>query len=186
MSNSFVILWTVAHQTPLSMGFPREESWSALPFPSPGDIPNSGIELVSPAVQAVCTTGGFFTDWYTREALNKLCCAVPSHFSHVQLFKPPQAVAHQAPPCTGFSRQEYWSGLPYSPPGDLPDPGIKTASLISAALAGVFFSTSATWEAFNKMYSGKYNLKKCWSRIRKLILIFAYLTFSFWGIQVTG
>ena len=105
------------------MGFPREESWSVLPFPSPGDIPNSGIELVSPAVQAVCTTGGFFTDWDTREALNKLCCAVPSHFSHVQLFKPPQAVAHQAPPAIGFSRQEYWSGLPYPPPGDLPNPG---------------------------------------------------------------
>ena len=40
----------------------------------------------------------------------------------------------------GFSRQEYWSGLPYLPPGDLPDPGIKPVSLISPALAGGFFS----------------------------------------------
>ena len=44
----------------------------------------------------------------------------------------------------GVSRQEYWSGLPCSPPGDLPNPGIKPTSL---ALAGKFFTTSATWEA---------------------------------------
>ena len=42
--------WTVAHQAPLSMGFPRQESWSGLPFPTPGDIPNQGIKLVSPAL----------------------------------------------------------------------------------------------------------------------------------------
>ena len=48
-----------------------------------------------------------------------------------------------------FSRQEYWSGLPFPPPGDLPNPGIwkKPASLTSPALAGGFFTTSATWEA---------------------------------------
>ena len=46
----------------------------------------------------------------------------------------------------GFSRQEYWIGLPCPPPGDLPDPGIKPASLTSPALAGGFFTTSATWE----------------------------------------
>ena len=45
----------------------------------------------------------------------------------------------------GFSRQEYWSGLPYPPPGNLPDPGIKPGSLLSPALAEVFFTTSATW-----------------------------------------
>ena len=44
----------------------------------------------------------------------------------------------------GFSRQEYWSGLPYPPPKDLPDPGIKPVSLASPALAGGFFTTSAT------------------------------------------
>ena len=47
----------------------------------------------------------------------------------------------------GISRQEYWSGLPFLPPGDLPDPGIEPASLASPALAGGFFTTSATWEA---------------------------------------
>ena len=55
--------------------------------------------------------------------------------------------ACQAPLSMGFSRQEYWSGLPCPPPGDLPDPGIKPASLMSPALAGEFFTTSATWEA---------------------------------------
>ena len=45
--------------------------------------------------------------------------------SHVQLFATPCTVAHQAPPFMEFSRQEYWSGLPWPPPGDLPDPGIE-------------------------------------------------------------
>ena len=45
-------LWTVAHQAPLSKGFPRQEHWSGLPFPSPGDLPNPGIEPTSPALQA--------------------------------------------------------------------------------------------------------------------------------------
>ena len=47
----------------------------------------------------------------------------------------------------GFSRQENWSGLPCPPAGDLPNPGIETASLTSPALTGGFFTTSATWEA---------------------------------------
>ena len=45
-------LWTVACQSPLSMGFSRQEYWSGLPFPSPGDLPNPGIEPWSPALQA--------------------------------------------------------------------------------------------------------------------------------------
>ena len=53
----------------------------------------------------------------------------------------------QSPLSMGFSRQEYWSGLPFSPPGDLPNPGIEPVSLMSPALAGRFFTTRATWEA---------------------------------------
>ena len=56
-------------------------------------------------------------------------------------------VACQAPLSLGFSRQEHWSGLPCSPPGDLPNPGIKPVSLMSPALAGGFFTICATWEA---------------------------------------
>ena len=44
--------WTVARQAPLSMGFPKQENWSGLPFPTPQDLPNQGIEPVSPALQA--------------------------------------------------------------------------------------------------------------------------------------
>ena len=56
MSESFAIPWTVAHQAPLSMGFPRQEYWSGLPFPPPGDLPDPGIKPVSPAL-----AGRFFT-----------------------------------------------------------------------------------------------------------------------------
>ena len=49
----------------------------------------------------------------------------------------------------GFSKQEYWSGLPFPPPGDLSNPGIELESLTPPALAGGFFTTSATWEALN-------------------------------------
>ena len=45
--------------------------------------------------------------------------------NHVQLFTIPWTVAHQAPPSMGFSRQEYWSGVPFPPPGDLSNPGIE-------------------------------------------------------------
>ena len=48
----FVTLWTVAHQMSLSMGFPRQEHWSGLPFPPPGDLPDSGIKLMSLASPA--------------------------------------------------------------------------------------------------------------------------------------
>ena len=61
----------------------------------------------------------------------KLCC-----FSRVQLFATPWTVAFQAPLSMGFTRQEYWSGLPFPLPEDLPDPRIKPASLLSPALAG--------------------------------------------------
>ena len=53
--------------------------------------------------------------------------------SHVRLFATPWTVAHQAPLSMGFSRQEYWSGLPFPSPGDLPDPGIKPRSPASQA-----------------------------------------------------
>ena len=55
VSDSFATLWTVAHQPPLSLGFPRQEYWSVFPFPLPGNLPDSGIKLVSSA-----SVGGFF------------------------------------------------------------------------------------------------------------------------------
>ena len=78
---------------------------------------------------------------------NQRYACMLSCFSLVQLFAALWTVAHQAPLSMGFSRPEYWSGLPCPPPGDLPDPGIKRAFLISPALAGRFFTISTTWEA---------------------------------------
>ena len=73
-----------------------------------------------------------------------------SRFSCVGLFVTLWTVARQAPLSTGFSRQEYWSWLPCPSPGDLPDPGIKPASLAFSVLAGGFFTTSTTWEVPNR------------------------------------
>ena len=65
-------------------------------------------------------------------------------------------VAHQAPLSMGFSRQEFWSGLPCPPPGDLPNLGIKAVSLMSPVLADRFFTTSAIWEAYRKRIGGQF------------------------------
>ena len=63
----------------------------------------------------------------------------------------PWTVARQAPLSLGFSRQEYWSAVPFLPPGHLPDPGIEPASLAFPALVEVFFTTSTTWETDNRI-----------------------------------
>ena len=71
--------------------------------------------------------------------------------SHIQFLATTWTVTHQAPLSMGFSRQEYWSGWPCPPPGDLPDLGIEPVSLKSPALADRFFTTSATalwWKKF--------------------------------------
>ena len=67
-----------------------------------------------------------------------------SCFSHVRLFATLWTVACKVPLSMGFSRQEYWSGLPFPSPGDLSNPGIKPESLMSPALVGGFFIASAT------------------------------------------
>ena len=72
-------------------------------------------------------------------------CVCVCVLSHVQLFVAP------APLSMGFPRQENWSGLPFPPPGDLPDLGTEPASLVSPALAGGFFNTSTTLEALESV-----------------------------------
>ena len=73
-----------------------------------------------------------------------LCGQMPSC---VQFFVTPWTVAHQVPLSMGYSRQEYWSGLPFPPPGDLPDPGMELVSLASPALGSRFFTANATRES---------------------------------------
>ena len=70
-----------------------------------------------------------------------VCVRAPSRFSPDQLFVTLWTIAHQALLSMGFFRQKYWNGLPCPPPGDLHDPRIKPASLMSPALAGGFFIT---------------------------------------------
>ena len=76
-----------------------------------------------------------------------LCVCASCRFSSIWLSVTLWTVTHQAPLSMRFSSQEYWTRLPYPPPGDLPNPRIKPAYLTSPALAGGFFTTSATWEA---------------------------------------
>ena len=92
---TLAILWTVACQAPLSMGFSRQEYWSGLPFPSPGHLPYPGIEPGSPALQA--------DDLPTEQWSGSML----SHCNCVRLC---------ATPSLGFSRQEHWSGLPFPSP----------------------------------------------------------------------
>ena len=74
---------------------------------------------------------------------------VLSCFSHVQLFEALWTVAHQAPLSMGFFRQQYWNGLHCPPPEDLPDPGIRPASLMSPA--SEFFTTSVQSVQFSSV-----------------------------------
>ena len=96
------------------------------------------------------------------------CCLVTVSF---WLFVTSWTVAHQASP----SRQEYWSGLTSSPPGDLPNSGIDPASITSPALTGRFFTTSATWEA---LYNGNIMAKSSISNLITWNMFLVLSTFS--------
>ena len=76
-------------------------------------------------------------------------------FSRVWLFVTPWTGACQAPLSMEFSRQEYWRGLPFPTPGDLPDPGVEPRSLVSPALAGRFFTTVSPGKLLARWLSGK-------------------------------
>ena len=80
--------------------------------------------------------------------------------SRVQLFAALWPVAHQAPLSMGFSRQEYWRGLPFPPPRDLPDPRIKPTSPVAPALAGRFFATEPPGKSKKKVQASNYKINK--------------------------
>ena len=73
-------------------------------------------------------------------------CELTCRFSRVRLFTTLWTVARQAPLSMGFSKQEYWNGLSFLPPGDLPNPGTEPESLGALALAHGLFTTSTTRE----------------------------------------
>ena len=88
-----------------------------------------------------------FVTYHSKTSqLETAMCMCASCFSCVQLFAPPWTTAHQAPLSMGFSRQECWNDLPCPSSGGFSQSRIKHMSLTSPALAGGFFTTSATWE----------------------------------------
>ena len=91
---------------------------------------------------------------------------MPSRFSHVQFFATLWTVARQTLLSMGFSKQEYWSGLPFPNPGDFPNLRMEPTSLASAALAGRFFTTSATcgWSLFPGHPAPTFERKDCLDR----------------------
>ena len=91
MSDSFMILWSIACQAPLSMGFSREEYWSGLPFPTPGDLPNLGTELTFPTL-----AGRFFITEPPGKVKVAWLCPILCDPRTIQSME--------------FSRPEHWSG----------------------------------------------------------------------------
>ena len=100
--------------------------------------------------------------------------------SHVRLFVTPCIRVRQAPLSMEFFRQEYWNGLPFHTPGDLPNPRIKSVSLASPALAGRFFTNRATWNpniTHTSEVSHKYLLKSTECLEETLEFLFSFHLF---------
>ena len=89
------------------------------------------------------------------KVMEVMCVMSVCVHSRGQLSATPSTVAHQAPLSIGFSRQEYCSGLPFPPPRDLPNPGIKPMSLATPALTGGFFTTKLPGKLWWRWYSNK-------------------------------
>ena len=132
----FATLWTIACQASLSTEFSRQEHWSGLPCPPPGDLPDSGIEPMCPKSPALA--GKLFTTRATWEAkiLGNFykfygifyCNQDVIAKRKVKLLSCPTLCEqpNQAPPSMGFSRQGYCSGLPFPSPGESSRPRDQT------------------------------------------------------------
>ena len=83
MANS-VAAWTVTHQPPLSVGFPRQEYWSELRFPSPGDLSNPGLKLTS--LMSPALADRFFTNCATWEATVYMLFTIICFFSYISIY----------------------------------------------------------------------------------------------------
>ena len=107
-----VILWTISHQVPLSMGFSRQEHWSGLPFPPPGDLltqgSNPGLLCCRKILYCLSHQGSLYHSH--SQILSKKRTCMLSSFSHVQLSGTLWTIALQVPLSMEFSKQKYWSG----------------------------------------------------------------------------
>ena len=138
------------------MGFSRQESWSGLPFLSPGDLPDPGIEPGSPALQAdalpseppgkpnsiyLYTYFQIYIYISISYFLVILCMLCPKSS---QSCLTPYDPIDRSPPGSSVYGIHQTSGLPWASSGDLPDPGIEPMPLTSAAMTGRFFIASTT------------------------------------------
>ena len=131
------ILYQLSHK-----GRPIILEWVAYPFSSRSSQPRNQTRVS-------CITGGFFTNYSTNSSKCMHVCPL----SRVWLVATLRTVAHQASLSMEFPRQEFWSGLPFPLPGNLPHPGIEPTSPVSATLAGretLYHRT--TWEVIS-MYT---------------------------------
>ena len=146
----------IAHQAPLFMEFPRQEYWSELPFPPLGDFPDPRIKTaspVSPALQAGSLPASheyskpednfLFQMRFLNKKVDGWSVKVKS-LNRAWLFASPWTVAYQAPGSMGFSRQEYWRGLPFPSPGGSSWPRDQT---LVSRIPGRRFNLSASREA---------------------------------------
>ena len=118
-------------------------AWRIPGTEEPGGLPSMGSHRVG-------------HDWsnlaVAAKTVNKcLHVCMLSHFSHDRLYATLWTVACQAPLSMGFSRQEYWSGLPFPPSGDLPDPETEP---VSPALTGIFFTAKPLGKHWNGIRDG--------------------------------
>ena len=132
-----------------SMEFSRQEYWRGYPFPSPEHLPDPRIKPGSSTFQADSLPPEppgkpYFIYGSVYLLIPCVCAQLPTC---IWLFVARWTVAQQAPLPMEFSKQEYWSGVTFPPPGNLPDPRTEPMSLASPALAGGLFTTSVTWEA---------------------------------------
>ena len=98
-----------------------------------------------------------------EQPIQESCVLCAQSLSHVRLFATSWTVACQAPLSMGFSRQDYWKGLPFPPPGDLPNPGIEAFSPEAPALAGGFFTTESPGKPL-QLYFEDLCHKMMWSK----------------------
>ena len=123
------------------------------------------------------------TNWQCVGGSRSPCVRVCCYFCHIRLYVTLWTVAHEAPLSMGYSRHEYWSGLPYPPPGGRSDPGIKPVSFMSLVSSGQFFTTSTTWEAPYKFTGFKYckifcNIKLAWNLWRQNTFLWKWKSLS--------
>ena len=134
---------------------PSQEAQSDF-FSNLGDFPDIFSKFTSNSNHKSARVNGW--------SFSYMAC-MQTHFNCVRLFVTQWTVACQAPLSRGFSRQEYWNGLPCPLPGDLPDPGIELTSLTYRAPASKFFNTSATQKTLSYMW---HSSKIFWQRSQKV------------------